>query len=634
MHKNLIATALLLASFLAALLFVSWFINDLTEQSGFRVLRQATLQLCKEIHDRVMGDQDQLRALAALVGREGNPASRGIETILADYETRGLVSSLEILLPGDEVLLKNGNRRSVAGLLSFGEELRKAPYVSNVETALDGSGKKVLRNCVPILQNGTPTALLMGVIGLDRLPGLFESRAFGTVCQIYIMAGDSGDFILDTWHKTPGNSNALGGRQAKAGYDWARMRKDLAEGRPGNIVFLSRTVGEYFYLHYEPLGINTWSVMLSIPESVLFQDAKRIKTALILLISGVLAACGAFFGWAVFNARRETKEKEAQLHLTRQALDMEKTLSSAHRNPDHIWKGLSTVADMLTAESTCFLIFKNGQADQSWNFRKDALNEQNCMPLHAAMELPALRALLAEQKSLLLDPVGTARKLPPHESEELRRMGLHNLMLALVEEPKGALTGLLAAANMRRRWKDTERLQIAALSFATALSNIDTHLAIKKMSEFDALTGLLNRNCFENSLPEYQTRGFQSLGCVYVDANGLHELNNTHGHEAGDRMLQGIASVLRAEFGRDNAYRIGGDEFVAFVIDADRETLPRKVRAVEKAAKGKQYHCAMGTAWSPAPFSAYGLIKTAERNMYASKQRYYSGKTDRRKART
>lgn len=53
-----------------------------------------------------------------------------------------------------------------------------------------------------------------------------------------------------------------------------------------------------------------------------------------------------------------------------------------------------------------------------------------------------------------------------------------------------------------------------------------------------------------------------------------------------------------------------------------------------KKPRGKKYHCAAGTAWSPAPFSAYGLIKTAERNMYASKQRYYSGKTDRRKART
>ena len=54
--------------------------------------------------------------------------------------------------------------------------------------------------------------------------------------------------------------------------------------------------------------------------------------------------------------------------------------------------------------------------------------------------------------------------------------------------------------------------------------------------------------------------------------------------------------MLRAEFGRDNTYRISGDEFVAVVIDADTETLLRKVRAVEKAAGGKQYHCAAGTA--------------------------------------
>lgn len=40
--------------------------------------------------------------------------------------------------------------------------------------------------------------------------------------------------------------------------------------------------------------------------------------------------------------------------------------------------------------------------------------------------------------------------------------------------------------------------------------------------------------------------------------------------------------MLRAEFGRDNAYCISGDEFVAFVIDADTETLLRKVRTVEK----------------------------------------------------
>lgn len=60
--------------------------------------------------------------------------------------------------------------------------------------------------------------------------------------------------------------------------------------------------------------------------------------------------------------------------------------------------------------------------------------------------------------------------------------------------------------------------------------------------------------------------------------------------------------MLRAEFGRDNTYRISGDEFVAFVIDADTEMLLHKVLAVEKAAREKQYHCTAGTAWRPAPF--------------------------------
>ena len=60
--------------------------------------------------------------------------------------------------------------------------------------------------------------------------------------------------------------------------------------------------------------------------------------------------------------------------------------------------------------------------------------------------------------------------------------------------------------------------------------------------------------------------------------------------------------MLHAEFGRDNTYRISGDEFVAFVIDADTEMLLRKVLAEKKAAREKQYHCAAGTAWSPAPF--------------------------------
>lgn len=40
--------------------------------------------------------------------------------------------------------------------------------------------------------------------------------------------------------------------------------------------------------------------------------------------------------------------------------------------------------------------------------------------------------------------------------------------------------------------------------------------------------------------------------------NGLHELNNKHGHEAGDQLLRAVAERLREQFPRDDLYRVGG----------------------------------------------------------------------------
>ena len=57
--------------------------------------------------------------------------------------------------------------------------------------------------------------------------------------------------------------------------------------------------------------------------------------------------------------------------------------------------------------------------------------------------------------------------------------------------------------------------------------------------------------------------------CIYVDVNGLHELNNTQGHAAGDKMLQTVASLMRTQFGDRHVYRIGGDEFVVLAQDME-----------------------------------------------------------------
>lgn len=86
------------------------------------------------------------------------------------------------------------------------------------------------------------------------------------------------------------------------------------------------------------------------------------------------------------------------------------------------------------------------------------------------------------------------------------------------------------------------------------------------MGIIDSLTGLLNRNCFEQTIENLDKNEYRNVACVYIDANGLHNINNRFGHEAGDNMLKAIAQALQSKFGSDKTYRIGGDEFVVFTF--------------------------------------------------------------------
>ena len=93
------------------------------------------------------------------------------------------------------------------------------------------------------------------------------------------------------------------------------------------------------------------------------------------------------------------------------------------------------------------------------------------------------------------------------------------------------------------------------------------HLEMKRLSNQDILTDTLNRNSCQNALQPFAKQCKESATCVFFDVNGLHELNNTKGHAAGDEMLRYTASRLQRYFGRERVYRIGGDEFTVLLAD-------------------------------------------------------------------
>jgi len=145
----------------------------------------------------------------------------------------------------------------------------------------------------------------------------------------------------------------------------------------------------------------------------------------------------------------------------------------------------------------------------------------------------------------------------------------------------------------------------------------------EKQANMDILTGLQNRNRYEDfvrSIGE-KTKG---LSCFYIDANGLHELNNSRGHLAGDQMLRFMADALKVAFGEDTVYRIGGDEFVVFQYGSTFKELRSKMRQVQVEMVRNDYHASAGLCMFDEVSSVKEMIKTAEERMYKSKKRYYN----------
>ena len=102
--------------------------------------------------------------------------------------------------------------------------------------------------------------------------------------------------------------------------------------------------------------------------------------------------------------------------------------------------------------------------------------------------------------------------------------------------------------------------------------------SVHKLAYLDALTQVGNRVAYLERLEECVIEHIPHLGIVYFDVNNLKKVNDVHGHEEGDIMIQTAANVIRESFApHGRVYRIGGDEFCALL---DHDPIDRYAQAV------------------------------------------------------
>ena len=158
--------------------------------------------------------------------------------------------------------------------------------------------------------------------------------------------------------------------------------------------------------------------------------------------------------------------------------------------------------------------------------------------------------------------------------------------------------------------------------------------SLKRASLHDPLTGLPNRGYLGQHLSEViacaRTQAFQ-VGLIFIDMDRFKEINDRHGHAAGDSLLVELSERLRSSI-RDSDFvaRFGGDEFVIVISPQGDslaiERLPERIRvSLDRPVRLPEGHelsvsITMGTAIFPHHADTVaGLIRAADHAMYRAK---------------
>lgn len=147
--------------------------------------------------------------------------------------------------------------------------------------------------------------------------------------------------------------------------------------------------------------------------------------------------------------------------------------------------------------------------------------------------------------------------------------------------------------------------------------------SLNVIANFDPLTGTLNRNSFHKAMDTLSGCECSSIACIYIDANGLHEINNHLGHQAGDNMLKAVVEALHHVFSADAVYRIGGDEFVVFCQNLNEQEVYHKTELAREEVKKQGYEISIGVEWRDSGINVKSMVNIAEESMKLDKQRYY-----------
>jgi diguanylate cyclase (GGDEF)-like protein len=210
----------------------------------------------------------------------------------------------------------------------------------------------------------------------------------------------------------------------------------------------------------------------------------------------------------------------------------------------------------------------------------------------------------------------------PIVRETIERLGVsHSVYVPVVRDNE--IDGILAVSVRGGTVSPELFEQCKALGqlLDLALANAQAHRELDRQATTDPLTGLPNRRGFERSVANQPGR--RPFVVLVLDVDGLKRVNDTLGHEAGDAQLVRVAQAVQGTMRQgDVLARVGGDEFAAYLFDADEADGRRVAQRVLDALRMADgaVSVSVGMAVGAPDDDVHEVRSAADALMYESKR--------------
>lgn len=195
-------------------------------------------------------------------------------------------------------------------------------------------------------------------------------------------------------------------------------------------------------------------------------------------------------------------------------------------------------------------------------------------------------------------------------------------LLAVPLKKQDEIIGFLGVDNPRKHYDDPTLLSTIRYFIMNSVERKERRQQLEKLSYRDMLTGLYNRNKYIRVLEASEGKSLHDVGVAYMDLNGLKKMNDEKGHEAGDDLIRAAAGALTVVF-PDQAFRVGGDEFVIVREGISETAFSEKIDQLRENMERRKVSVSIGDQWAAEERGIEEMLKRADHRMYEEKKRYY-----------